>query len=57
MKPIFWALIFLPVCTHAAENVDIYGSAQTASGKPDTASFSFEEQQTPPPQLVNEPTQ
>ena len=47
-------LLFMPFFANAAENVEIYGSAQTASGKPEAASFSFDEPQTPNIQIIKE---
>ncbi len=48
------ACLLIALSARAAENVEIYGSAQTASGKPDTAYFSFQEPQEEPVDIIKE---
>ena len=48
----FLFFVFIPFLSFAAENVEIYGSAQTKSGKQSTASFSFEQSPEPIVEIV-----
>ncbi|MBR6409056.1 MAG: hypothetical protein IKS23_02280 [Alphaproteobacteria bacterium] len=54
MLKIIIACLFISLCARAAENVEIYGSAQTPFGKPDTAYFSFQEPQEQPVDIIKE---
>lgn len=40
-------LVFVPYVAYGADNVEIFGEANTASGKKDEAYFSFEEENPP----------
>jgi len=49
-------LLLIPFLAHA-ENVTIYGSAQTKSGKPNSATFSFKESPAQKIEIVKEKSQ
>jgi len=57
MKYVLLSLTCLPYIACAAENVEIYGSANTADGKQNTASFSFEQAPAPTIEIIKEPVQ